>query len=68
MSYWFLLNNFCRDALFLLKVCRRIYNCIIQVGLDIGNHQQKFGQVIALFSLSFFCWGKIQGKDVVSPQ
>ena len=122
--YWFLINNFCRDALILLKVCRRIYCCKIQVKFDIsnhpqnfgqvmailrlsfclyvdigfhsitfagihwfywkfaegyifckiqvrfdiGNHLQIFGQVIALFWLSFCCWGKIQGRDIVSPQ
>ena len=62
----FPLNNFCRDAL--MKVCRRIYHCKIQVKFDIGNHPENFGQVMALFRLSFCCWGKIKGKDIVSPQ
>ena len=53
--YWFPINNFCRDALIVLKVCRRIYHCKIQVKLDISNHLQNFGQVVALFRLSF-CW------------
>ena len=39
-------NNFCRDALILLKVCRRIYHCTfvykIQV-MFIGNRLQNFG-------------------------
>ena len=48
-SYWFPLNNFCRDALILLKVCRRIYYCKIQAKLDICNYPQNFGQVMALF-------------------
>ena len=52
---WFPINNFCRDALILLKVCRRIYHCKIQVRFDISNHLQNFGQVMALFGLSF-CW------------
>ena len=56
------------DALILLKVCRRIYHCKIQVKFDIGNHPQNFGQVMALFRLSFCCWGKIQGKDIFFPQ
>ena len=38
-----------------LKVCRRIYHCIIQVKIDISNHPQNFGRVMALFRLSF-CW------------
>ena len=46
------LSNFSRDALILLKVCRRIYYCNIQVKSDIGNHLQNFGQVMALFLLS----------------
>ena len=53
--YWFLLNNFCREALILLKVCRRIYHCKIQVKFDISNYPQNFGWVMALFPLSF-CW------------
>ena len=67
----FPLNNFCRDALIFLKVCRRIYHCKLQVRLDIGNYPHNFGRVMALFRLSFlgfFCLGKIQGKDIVSPQ
>ena len=44
------------DASILLKVCRRIYHCKIQVKFDIGNHPQNFGQVMALFRLSFCCW------------
>ena len=66
--YWFSLNNVCRDALILLKVCRRIYHCKMQFTFEIGNHPQNFGQVMALFWLSFCCWCKIQGKDIVSPQ
>ena len=62
--YWFPLNNFCRDSLITLKVCRRIYHCKMQVKFSIGNHQQKFGQVMVLFWLGFCCWGKIQGKDI----
>ena len=31
------------DALILLKVCRRIYYCKIQVKFDIGYHPQNFG-------------------------
>ena len=56
------------DALILLKVCRRIYHSKIQVNIDIGNHPQNFGQVMALLRLSLCNWGKIQGKDIVSPQ
>ena len=52
---WFQINNFCRDALILLKVCRKIYHCKIQVKLDISNHPQNFGRVMALFRLRF-CW------------
>ena len=66
--YWFPYSNFCRDELILLKVCRRIYHCKIQNKFDIGNHLQNFGQVMALLRLSFCCWDKIQGNDVVSPQ
>ena len=62
------INNFCRDALILLKVCRRIYHCKVQVSFDIGNHPQNFEQVMALFRLSFCCWSKIQGKNIVSSQ
>ena len=47
-----------------LEVCRRIYHCKIQVKFNIGIHPQKFGHVMALFRLSFCCWGKIQGKDI----
>ena len=57
-------NNFCRDALILLKVCRRIYHCKIQVRkiyhckiqvkFD-SNRPQNFGWVMVLFRLSF-CW------------
>ena len=39
----FPINNFCRDALILLKVCRRIYHCKIQVKFDISNYPQNFG-------------------------
>ena len=53
--YWFPINNFCRKALILLKVCRRIYHCKIQVKFDISNHLQNFGWVMALFWPSF-CW------------
>ena len=53
--YWFPINNFCRDALILLKVCRRVYHFKIQVKFDISNHPQNCGQVMALFRLSF-CW------------
>ena len=53
--YWFPINNFCRDALILLKVCRRIYHYKIQVKFDISNYLQNFGWVMALFRLSF-CW------------
>ena len=37
----------------ILKVCRRIYHCKIQVRFDIGNgnHPQNFGQVMPLFRL-----------------
>ena len=45
----------CRDALIILKVCRRIYHCKIQVKFDINNHPQKFGWAMAIFWLSFFC-------------
>ena len=45
--------TFCRDALILLKICRRIYHCKIQVKFDISNHPQKFGWVMALFRLIF---------------
>ena len=38
-----------------LKVCRRINHCKIQVKFDISNHLQNFGWVMALFRLSF-CW------------
>ena len=53
--YWFLINNFCRKALILLKVCRRIYHCKIQVTFNIRNHLQSFGWVMAFFWPSF-CW------------
>ena len=53
--YWFPINNFWRDVLILLKVCRRIYHCKIQVKFDISNHLQNFGRVMALLWLSF-CW------------
>ena len=66
--YSFPLNNFCRDALILLKVCRRIYHCKIQVRFGIVNNPQNVGQVMALFRLTLCCWGKIHGKDIVSPQ
>ena len=51
----FPINNLCRDALILLKVCRRIYHCKIQVKFDISNHPQNFVWVMALFRLSFCC-------------
>ena len=50
--YWFPINNFCRDALILLKVCRRMYHCKIQVKFDISNYPQNFNW---LFRLTF-CW------------
>ena len=53
--YWLSINNFCRDALILFEVCRRIYHCKIQVKFDISNHLQNFGRVMALFRLSFCC-------------
>ena len=43
-------NNSCRDALILLKV---YIIGKIQVKFNIGNHPQNFGQVMALFRLSF---------------
>ena len=49
----------------LLEVYRMIYHCKMQVKFDIGNHLQNFGQVMAIFRLSFCCWGKIQ--DIVLP-
>ena len=39
----------------LLKVCRPINHCKIQVKFNISNHQQNFGWVMALFWLTF-CW------------
>ena len=51
--YWFPINNLCRDALILLKVCRRIYHCKIQVKFNISNYLQNFGWVMVLFRLSF---------------
>ena len=54
--YWFTLNNFCRDALISVKVCRRIYRCQIQVKFDIGNHPQNFSRVMAFFRHSFCCF------------
>ena len=53
--YWFPLNNFCRDALILLKVCRWLYHCKIQVKFNISNPLQNFGRVMALFRLTFSC-------------
>ena len=53
--FWFPVSNFCRDSLILLKVCRRIYHCKIQVRFNIRNHPLNFGWVLALFQLSF-CW------------
>ena len=47
--------TFDRDALILLKVCRRIYHCKMQVKFNNGNHPKNFGRVMALFQLSF-CW------------
>ena len=38
----------------LLKVCRRIYHCKIQVKFDISNHPKHFGKVMALFDLVAF--------------
>ena len=51
--YWFPLNNFCRDTLILLKLCRRVYHCKIQVKFDICNHPQNFGWAMALLRLTF---------------
>ena len=53
--YLFLLNNFWRDALISFKLCRTLYQCKIQVKINIGNHPPNFGWVMALFRLSF-CW------------
>ena len=47
--YWLPINNFRRDALILLKVCRRIYHCKTQVKFDISNYPQIFGWVMSLF-------------------
>ena len=55
-------NNFCRDALIILKVCRRIYHCKIQVRFDSGNHPQNIGQVMALFRLKFVVGVKYKVK------
>ena len=44
-----------RDALIVLKVCKRIYHCKVQVKYDISNHPQNFGRIMALFRLSL-CW------------
>ena len=45
----------CRDPSILLKVCRKIYHCKMQVKLDIGNHPLNFGKVMALFILPEQC-------------
>ena len=41
------------DALILLKVCRKIYHCKIQVKFDIGNHRQIFAKLWPFFNLVF---------------
>ena len=51
----FPLNNFWRDALISIKLCRTLYQRKIQVKFDIGNHPPNFGWVMALFRLNF-CW------------
>ena len=33
------------------------YHCKIQVKFNLGNHPQNFGQVMALFRLSFLLFG-----------
>ena len=48
-------NNFWRDALISFKLCRTLYQCKIQLKLNIANQSPNCGWVIALFSLSF-CW------------
>ena len=60
--YWFPLNYFCRDTWILLKVCRWIYHCKIQVKFDISNHPQNVGQVMALFDLVFVVGVKYKVK------
>ena len=42
LRYWLPFNNFCRNALISLEVCRRIYHCEIHVKLNFGNHQPNF--------------------------
>ena len=49
----FPLNNFCRDTLISLEICRKIIHCKIQIKFDIGNHLQNPGRVVALFYLVF---------------
>ena len=63
--YLFPINNFCRDALIFLKVCRKIYYCKLQVKFDIGNHPQNLGQVMALFRLSPLGIGAIIRTNVL---
>ena len=46
-------NNFCRDALILLKVCSRIYHCKIQAMFDIGNHPHFWHKLWPFFDLVF---------------
>ena len=53
--YWLPINNFCRDALILLKVCRRIDHCKVQVKFNISNHPQNLAELWSFWDL-VFCW------------
>ena len=45
--------TFARKHFILLKVCRKIYHCEIQVKFERSNHPQNFCRVIALVRLFF---------------
>ena len=51
--YWFPINNFGRDALILLKVCRRIYHCKLQVKSIIVIIRKILAELWPFFYLVF---------------